>query len=531
MPDAAGLTTSATIHRAAPVRGGEASAYHPLTTAPGEPHLLRDDLRSTGGTGPGRTGVPEFRVLFRFVHVTDFQLADLTSPARLEFCQRLAGTPGWALMLPSYRPQEFLSLHAIEALARTVRALTAGTGTDLVVTTGDNTDNAQRNELDAYLALMDGDGTVDPGTGAPDAIPSAVADGAYWNPEPESRDEWKTTRGYPDHPGLLSEAARPFPTTGFGAPWLACFGNHDCLLQGRTIPTEEVHALLTGSLKPAGLPPSVRSPTPQAEETGLPVIDAYWADPMLLSRGPARPIPPRGDRRIVDRAEYVRAHLASPTAPSGHGFTEANATEGTAYYVHDPAPGVRFVVLDTTNPGGYADGSIGARQLAWLGSRLAEAPDRLVVIVSHHGLSTLTNATPPATPGGPDPDLPRHLAADVEAVLHRHPNVVLWVSGHTHVNRVTPRPGPSGGFWEMSTSSVAEWPVQARLVELGVTPDGRPVVRATCVDSAAPATPETAEGLWRLAAIHREAAANEPGSVGGPQAHGTPADRNVILLT
>jgi metallophosphoesterase (TIGR03767 family) len=444
-------------------------------------------------------------------------------------------------MLPSYRPQEFLSLHAIEALARTVRALTAETGADLVVTTGDNTDNAQRNELDAYLALMDGGGTVDPGTGAPDAIPSAVSGGEYWNPEPSSRDIWKTDRAYPDHPGLLTEASRPFPTTGFGTPWLACFGNHDCLVQGRAPLTPEVQRLLTGPAKPTNPPPNPAPSTANPADSPVdpprnlpadagdrPVIDAYRDDPMLLSRGPGRAIPPRADRRIVDRAEYVRAHLDSAVGPPGHGFTEDNAAGGTAYYAYDPAPGVRFVVLDTTNPGGYADGSVGARQLAWLDERLREAPDRMVVIVSHHGLSTMTNDAPPPEPA--TTDLPRHLAADVAAVLHRHRNVVLWVSGHTHVNRVTPRPGASGGFWEVSTSSVAEWPVQARLVELGLDTDGHPAVRTTCVDSAAPAAPEQAEGLWRLAAIHREAAANEPGSVGGPEAHGTPTDRNVILL-
>lgn len=517
-PRAVGLTSDATIRRDAVIGHGGVAGYRRLAGAPGEPHVVRGDL------APGRAVDPGMRVLFRFVHVTDFQLADLTSPARLEFCQRLDGTPGWAQMLPAYRPQEYLSLHAIEAMARTVRALAGPAGVDLVVTTGDNTDNAQRNELDAYLALMDGGGTVDPSSGAPAAVPSASGGGAYWNPEPDSRDLWKTERGFPDRPGLLAEALRPFAATGFGAPWLACFGNHDCLLQGRTAPTPEVRELLAGAVKPVDLPPGGTGPY----GPGAPVIDAYRKDPMLLSRGPGRPIPADGDRRIVDRAEYVRAHLASRTGPAGHGFTEDDAARGIAYYVHDPAPGVRFVVLDTTNPGGYADGSVGARQLAWLDERLAEAPDRMVVIASHHGLSTLTNGAPPDDAAGAD--LPRHLAGEVEAVLHRHPNVALWISGHTHVNRVTPRPGESGGFWEMSTSSIAEWPVQARMIELGVAAGGRPVVRATCVDSAAPADPAADAGLWRLAAIHREAAANEPGGVGGPDAHGAPDDRNVVLL-
>lgn len=36
-------------------------------------------------------------------------------------------------------------------------------------------------------------------------------------------------------------------------------------------------------------------------------------------------------------------------------------------------------------------------------------------------------------------------------MLQRFPNVILWVNGHSHQNRVWPHPDPSGrndGFWE-----------------------------------------------------------------------------------
>jgi hypothetical protein len=127
-------------------------------------------------------------------------------------------------------------------------------------------------------------------------------------------------------------------------------------------------------------------------------------------------------------------------------------------------------------------------------------------------------------------DLPRILGPDVEALLHRFPNVVLWVNGHTHRNTVTPRPDPTGGFWEVTTASLLDWPGQARLIELTDNGNGTISIFCTMIDHAAPPDPREADGLWRLAAIHRELAANDPhdGIAAGNQ--GTPADRNVELL-
>ncbi|WP_329252021.1 TIGR03767 family metallophosphoesterase [Actinoallomurus sp. NBC_01490] len=516
-------TTTRTIRRAATARTGTVAPYRVLADGPGEPHTVRTDLV------PERAPEPGGSVVLRAVHLTDLQIADLASPARVEFLQEREGTPGLRLMLPAYRPQEFLALHGAEAMIRTLRdPAAAGGPIDLVLTTGDNTDSAQANELRTWLDLLTGAAPIDParGAGGLDATPAAVRGGAYWNPEPGPADVWKRERGFPDVPGLLAEAARPFRPAGLAVPWLACFGNHDTLVQGRAPTTPALERLVRGAAKPVAPP------------LGLPggdLIDAYRLDPTVVSGGASRPVRPDPERRHVGVAEYVRAHLEAGGDPAGHGFTAANAADGTGYYVYDAVPGVRLICLDTTNPGGYADGSLGARQAAWLTDRLAEVhgpgADRAVVLFSHHGLSTLTNGVPPADPAERTAaDLPRLLAPDVERLLHRFPNVVAWVSGHTHVNRVTPRPGPGGGFWEISTSSLAEWPVQGRRLELGTAGPGIVVLRSTSLDSAAPADPADGHGLWRLAALHREAAANEPGSVGGPAAHGTPADRNVDLL-
>ncbi|WP_225728122.1 MULTISPECIES: metallophosphoesterase [unclassified Nocardia] len=505
------------------VTPADGSGYRELTTGPGEAHVPRTELAAAPERGTAAT-------LLRFVHLTDFQLADPISPGRLDFLQRLAGRPGWDGMFPAYRPQELVAPQAFEAMIRTIRE-TAAADTAFVITTGDNTDNAQYNELLAYLTLLDGDAEFDPlfGAAEPKTHPSHTVSGDFYNPEPESRDRYKREHGFPDAPGALAAAALPFPTRGLGIPWLACFGNHDCLAQGRAPVTPEFQRLVTGNRRPIDI----------AGELPDDPMARYLADPTALSGGPALPIEARADRRLVSPAEYIRAHLDSPALPPGHGFTPDNLADVTAYYCYDDIPGIRVIVLDTTNSAGGVTGSIGARQRDWLIDRLTEVhsahldpdgatvrtgnPDRVVILASHHGIAMLDNATP-----GHET---RYLAADIEAILHRFGNVVLWLAGHEHRNSAVPRPGPTGGYWHVITSGLCEWPCQARTLELLLPAESdRLVIRSTMIDHAAPAHPEPDWDLWQLASLHRELAYNEPTRVGGPHSAGTPADRNADLV-
>lgn len=496
-----------------------------LVAGPGEEHRARTELLADAGIPSSA----DPRRLAGLIHITDFQIADLASPSRVEFLQQRTERE-WARMLPACRPQEFLLAHAMEAMARTIRGLVAAdpNAWDLAVSTGDNTDSAQSNELSAYLTMLDG-GTVDPAfsTRAFADAPVLSGDPAYYNPEPGTEDRWKREQGLPDHPGAVAAAAQPFSTAGLPLPWITAFGNHDCLVQGRAPEPAGFEELLQGSAKPVGLCPDV----PAGDK-----LDAYVADPLWAATGPSRTIAADRERRMVERREYMQRHLEAPGTPRGHGFTPAGVAADTAYAVHDEIPGVRIIVLDTTNRAGHVDGRLDAAQFAWLTERLIEvhsryrdadgaehtheADDRLVVLASHHGLSTLTNDA------GTEPV---HLADDVEALLHRFDQVVLWLSGHTHVHRITPRPGAGGGFWEVCTGSIAEWPVQLRTLDLELL-DQAVRIRTTVHDVDAAAMPGPGTTPEDLAALHRLVAANDAGSVGGLHAEGTPDDRNTDLF-
>ena len=123
-------------------------------------------------------------------------------------------------------------------------------------------------------------------------------------------------------------------------------------------------------------------------------------------------------------------------------------------------------------------------------------------------------------------------AGDLLAQLHRFPNVVLWLNGHTHANAVRPRcyPGdPRRGFWEVTTCAVIDWPCQTRLVEL-TDRGGCLSIVCTMVDYDAPVAPRSLDTSDDLAALHRELAANMPlAGLHHPIGTGTPTDRNVEL--
>jgi metallophosphoesterase (TIGR03767 family) len=544
-PAADPLTTaSRTILPADVIRPGTERAYRRLGFAGGEAHVLRRDLAASPPAGGVR------RSIVHLAHLSDMQIADVQSPARMEFLEALPQREALAPFLPAHRPYEALAAHAVDAVVRTLRALppspVTGSPVALAVTTGDAVDNLQWNELQWFLNLMDG-GNVAAGTGGPEfeGFQAAGWDGsAFWQPD-GTTGRYAERWGFPAYPGLLRDAARAFAAGGLGIPWLACFGNHEALVQGMGLPTAAAARLATGDRKPTAPPPDFDI---GAEAS----VRAFVRDPASLLAGPARQVVPDPARRLFSRREFVQAHLRSGGAPSGHGLSADNLEQGTVYYAHDAVPGVRILVLDTSNPGGNADGSLGARQAAWLEKRLTEvhsshldptgAPtrsgneDRLVIVASHHGLDSLGNDTVIDGEVDPDPDtddLPRLRGPEIRSLLHRFPNVVAWLNGHTHEHRIVPRPDPASrtpGFWEITTGSIMDWPVQGRLIELVDNGGGSVSLICTLIDHAAPPDPSSAAPSWRLASIHREVAANDPflGDESGPR--GSTGDRNAELL-
>ncbi|HEY3434531.1 MAG TPA: hypothetical protein VGK41_02660, partial [Solirubrobacterales bacterium] len=454
-------------------------AFDFLQLGPGEPYTVRQDLATAQAGRDGRRDS-----LVYFGQLSDFQLADEESPARLEVIDPLS-TP---LSLPfgaAWRPWEALEPQVTEAMIRQVNEFTGtspvadGSGAhramDFTINTGDLADSQQLNETRWVRTLLEG-GTLNPNSGVNKAtyshplcpnlfVPGAAEAARYTGvqdyddyiegafPEFYDPDVPKGTHAaWPKYPGLMDRAQQSFTAEGLDVPSYVAFGNHDALVQGNAAANAAFEQVATGCLKPIG-------PVSNPENAGA--LLASLLNPVTLLgsflTSPQNTILVPGDpnRRFVSKKQFKDVFKAGSQA-DGHGFglidgAQESASKGAAgYYSWSPEPGLRFISLDTVAEAGTivtpsgastSDGNIDDPQFKWLRGQLeaATAADELVVLFSHHAPESLVadapdELAPPCTvadshghdvnPGcdlDPRLSFPIHLQADAVSLLHEFP--------------------------------------------------------------------------------------------------------------
>ena len=388
-----------------------------------------------------------------------------------------------------------------------------------------------------------------------------------------------TYAGFPSHPGLMDRAQKPFQAQGLEVPSYVAFGNHDALVQGNQAASQPFEQVATGCVKQFGtvgggarvggsrvdsMAEGLDRLTPARLEAGLEAnaggVEANAVVANLVSPDPAR--------RFVSKEEYKQVFERGQG--DGHGFDyidqdEEQASGGAAgYYSFSPVDDLRMISVDTVSEGGVtgpsSNGNVDDPQFRWLEGELRRATrnDERVILFSHHAIQSLTadvpdEAAPPCV--GPDThghdanpgcdvdsrdSSPIHLGDDLTELLHDYPNVIAWVAGHSHVNDIQPYVEGNHGFWMIRTAAEADWPQQARLIELFDNRDGTLSIFGTVIDHAspvsAPAGGTDASGFDRaeLASVGRNISYNDLQS-GARECdpacgEGRARDRNVELL-
>jgi hypothetical protein len=594
-------TENHTIQAGPPIKPD--STFETLVEGPGAPRIVR----ALPGVAPipGRQGR---RVsLSYFAQLTDFQVVDEESPARVEFVDRGPSS--------AWRPHEAFHAWAIDYSFRQLNEFTAASPhlqargarapMDLGLLTGDQSDNQQYNETVWVRQLIEGGTPLTPNSGlkgdysecTPTARAELVAREAagelpdeptymgvqdyddlgfrapdYWDPDDPFGDRFGT---WPAWPGLMDKAqAQTFTPVGLRrggtpVPTYISNGNHDGLVQGNEDAIRAFEDIATGCFKVATststLPLGTDDPNPN----------------QLFSPGLGFAVrPDEPGRRFVDRVELKRIYSAG-TQPDDHGFAFIDFAELTAsgfsatYWARDLKPGIRFISIDTVSDGGVVEqssnGNIDHPQWQWLQRELeqARASGKLIVVFGHHPIRSLTSSVPdeaaqpcagrydaggsysapdehghdpnPGCDLDPRASTPVHQGGDLRALLSANPNVVAYVAGHTHENKVLACGSeggcPAGGnWWEINTSAAAaDWPQQSRLIEVMDNRDGTLSLFGTLTDQAAPlpvppsGMPAAGFGDSELASISHAVAFNDP-QQGDGTGEGAAEDQNVELL-
>ena len=415
--------------------------------------------------------------LLSFFTISDIHITDKESPNQLIYLQRLHPTlPVGAALHSGIMPY---TTHVLDAAVQTVNALHKQNPIDFGLSLGDACNSTQYNELRWFIDVLDGK-VITPSSGA--------------------------------HLGADTiNYQKPYKAAGLdkAIPWYQTLDNHDHFWIG-SIPvdyslredlrqsyiTDELFA--TGDVLSDPRKISSRDYYMGVLDGSTPYGDLIKAGPVgNFSSAPKVVADP--DRRSLLRTEWINEFFKTSSSPVGHGFNLSDANDGFACYSFVPKSTVpiKVIVLDDTQKenDGSADfhghGFLDEERWAWLKKELADgdAAGQLMIIAAHVPINVEVTAPNSEMDWWLNPQNAVTLP-NLIAELHSHPNLIMWVSGHRHLNTVkafiSPDPvnAPEKGFWQVETPSLRDFPQQFRTFEIYLNSDDTISIVTTDVDPA-----------------------------------------------
>ncbi len=434
------------------------------------PHELRTDIMPAGYDAKPVTKKAK---LLNFFAITDIHITDKESPSQLIYLQQLNNRD--AMVTSIYSPVMLYTTHVLDAAIQTVNALHNKNPIDFGISLGDTCNSTQYNETRWYIDVLDGR----------DITPSSGA-----------------------HLGADKiDYQKPFKAAGLdkSIPWYQTLGNHDHFWLGSIPQSEALRKSYVGnSVLAAGDvladPRNISKP-----DYYMGVLDGSTATGEIVGAGPVGKFksPPKVTadpaRRPLSKTEWIKEFSKTTTSPIGHGFNlvDPDREKGFACYSFVPKSTVplKVIVLDNTqreddgSKGIHGHGFLDLERWDWLKKELAagQSAGQLMIIAAHIPIGVESSAS---ELGWWDDAQNAVTFPDLITELHNHPNLLMWIAGHRHVNTVkafvSPDPvsTPEKGFWMVETSSLRDFPQQFRIFGIHLNSDYTISIVTTNVDPA-----------------------------------------------
>jgi metallophosphoesterase (TIGR03768 family) len=413
--------------------------------------------------------------LLNFFTISDIHITDKEAPNQLIYLQNLYPTLPIGAAL--YSGMMLFTTQVLDAAVQTINALHKKDPFDFGISLGDTSNSTQYNELRWYIDVLDGK-IITPSSGA--------------------------------HLGAGTiDYQKPYQAAGLdkAIPWYQALGNHDHFWVGsfpvdngprkglrESYITDEVFA--TSALFNDLTKINNRDYYMGVIDGSTPYGDIKYAGPVKDFKAPPK-VAADPLRRSLKRDEWMKEFFNTSTNPVGHGFNLVDANNGFACYSFVPKQDIplKIIVLDDTqreddgSAGIHGHGFLDLARWNWLKKELADGDDagQLMIIAAHIPIGV--EAAKSEMGWWTDPKNAVTLP-DLIAELQSHPNLIMWISGHRHLNTVkafiSPDPVnvPEKGFWQVETSSLRDFPQQFRTFQIYLNSDNTISIVTTDVDPA-----------------------------------------------